>query len=138
MPHSQRYGPRPSRWTIPADSSVASSRDSRELLDAVQVTAPGSIAGVKPGQYSVALNYDGVDVTKPVVKMTDATNLDGCATFSAADKAKVTGKFVWLEWDDNDATRRCGSAGRSARATALERRRSRSNRSMALDHDRQG
>lgn len=102
----------------PEALSVASSRDSRELLDAVQVTAPGSIAGVKPGQYSVALNYDGVDVTKPVVKMTDATNLDGCATFSAADKAKVSGKFVWLEWDDNDATRRCGSAGRSAKAVA--------------------
>jgi len=41
-------------------------------------------------------------------------NADGCQPLSAADAARVKGKVAWLEWDDNDATRRCGSAGRAA------------------------
>ncbi len=100
----------------PAALTVASSQDNFNLLDAIQVTSPAAIAGTKAGQYSVAFDYAGLNLTKPVVKMTQATNLDGCAPFNSADTAIVTGKFVWLEWDDNDATRRCGSAGRSANA----------------------
>lgn len=102
----------------PAALTVASSQDSFNLLDAVEVKAPANVAGTRPGQVSVAFDYIGYDQTRPVVKMTDATNLDGCKPFSAADKAKVKGKFVWLEWDDNDATRACGSAGRSGNAAA--------------------
>ena len=30
----------------------------------------------------------------------------------------MAGKVAWLEWDDNDATRRCGSAGRAANVRA--------------------
>ena len=30
----------------------------------------------------------------------------------------MNGKVAWLEWDDNDATRRCGSVGRSANVKA--------------------
>ncbi|HEV7809400.1 MAG TPA: S8 family serine peptidase, partial [Candidatus Limnocylindrales bacterium] len=103
---------------VPSALTVASSRDSFNLLDAVEVTAPAAVAGNKPGQVSVAFNYIGFDRTRPVVKMTDATNLDGCKPFNAADKAKVKGKYVWLEWDDNDTTRVCGSAGRSGNAAA--------------------
>ena len=44
--------------------------------------------------------------------------LAGCQPFSAADAAAVLGKFAWLEWDDNDATRRCGSGARTNNAQA--------------------
>ena len=102
----------------PAALTVASSQDNFNLLDGAEVTAPASVAGVVPGQYSVAFDYAGFSLTKPVAKLTDATNLDGCLPFNAADKAIVAGKFAWLEWDDNDATRRCGSAVRSGNAAA--------------------
>ncbi|WP_123745880.1 S8 family peptidase [Saccharothrix texasensis] len=104
--------------STPEALTVASTRDSYVLRDAVEVTAPGSVAGRKPGQYSVAFNYEGLNLTAPVVGMGDAANKDGCLPFSAADKAAVAGKMVWLEWDDNDATRRCGSVGRTNNATA--------------------
>ncbi|ONI83948.1 peptidase S8 [Saccharothrix sp. ALI-22-I] len=104
--------------STPEALTVASTRDSYVLRDAVEVTAPADLAGPKTGQYSQNFNYEGKDVTAPVVAMTDAANKDGCLPFSAADKAAVAGKMVWLEWDDNDATRRCGSAGRSNNATA--------------------
>jgi len=97
----------------PESLSVASSRDAFVLRDAIEVTAPPAVAGVKAGQYSVALDYAGVDVTDDVVKLTQPDNLDGCAPLNAADAAIANGKIVWLEWDDNDATRRCGSVGRS-------------------------
>ncbi len=104
--------------STPEALTVASTRDEYVLRDAVEVTAPAGSAGPKPGQYSQNFNYEGKDVAAPVVAMTDAANKDGCLPFSAADKAAVAGKMVWLEWDDNDATRRCGSAGRSNNATA--------------------
>ncbi|GAA3877643.1 S8 family serine peptidase [Saccharothrix violaceirubra] len=104
--------------STPEALTVASTRDAAVLRDAAEVTAPGAVAGSKPGQYSQSYDYAGKDTTKPVVKLTDPANLDGCLPFSAADKAAVAGKFVWLEWDDNDATRRCGSAGRSNNASA--------------------
>jgi subtilisin family serine protease len=97
----------------PESLSVASTRDAYVLRDAIEVTAPAGSVGLKAGQYSVALDYTGVDVTDDVVKLTQADNLDGCLPLSAADAAIANGKFVWLEWDDNDATRRCGSVGRS-------------------------
>jgi subtilisin family serine protease len=100
----------------PEALSVASSRDAFVLRDAIEVVTPPALAGRLGGQYSVALDYSGVDVTGSVVKLTDPANLDGCDPFSAADTAVATGKIVWLEWDDNDATRRCGSAGRSTNA----------------------
>ncbi|OKI30517.1 peptidase S8 [Saccharothrix sp. CB00851] len=104
--------------STPEALTVASTRDAYVLRDAAEVTAPAGSAGKKPGQYSVNFNYEGADVTAPVVAMGDAANKDGCLPFSAADKAAVAGKMVWLEWDDNDATRRCGSIGRADNATA--------------------
>ena len=102
----------------PDAMSVASSRDAFELRDALQVVAPASLVGKQPGQYSVALDYAGVDVTDDVVNLSDPANLDGCNALSAADAARVSGKIAWLEWDDNDATRRCGSVARSANVVA--------------------
>jgi len=101
----------------PEALTVASSRGSSSL-DAVEVTAPGDVAGTTPGQYSLAFDYDGFDKTRAVVKMTDSGNTDGCDAFSETDAANVAGKYVWLEWDDNDSTRRCVSETRTDNATA--------------------
>jgi subtilisin family serine protease len=103
----------------PEALTVASVRDSYVLRDGAEVKAPAGVTGVKPGQYSQ--NYTGyptLDLTKPAAKLTDPANLDGCQPFSAADKAAVAGKFAWLEWDDVDATRRCGSGARTNNAQA--------------------
>ncbi|GAA3575661.1 S8 family serine peptidase [Amycolatopsis ultiminotia] len=100
----------------PEALTVASSRDAGELRDAVEVKAP--ITGQQPGQYSQDYTeYDSLDVTLPVVPLSEDNNA-GCNAYSAEDKAKVAGKIVWLEWDDNDATRACGSAGRADNAAA--------------------
>ncbi|MBV9950575.1 MAG: S8 family serine peptidase [Acidimicrobiia bacterium] len=93
--------------------SVASTRDSYELLDALQVTQPTSKAGLEPGQYSEAFDLTGYSKTAPVAHLTGA-NADGCD----AIPGRYSGKFLWLEWDDNDATRRCGSATRTDNAAA--------------------
>jgi subtilisin family serine protease len=93
--------------------SVASTRDSYELLDALQVTQPAAQAGLKPGQYGEAFDLTGYSKTAPVAHLT-GTNADGCDPIAT----RLTGKFVWLEWDDNDATRRCGSATRTDNAAA--------------------
>ncbi|MFD9737478.1 S8 family serine peptidase [Umezawaea sp. NPDC059074] len=105
--------------STPEALTVASVRDSYVLRDGADVTAPAGVTGVKPGQYSQ--NYTGyptLNLTKPVAKLTDPANLDGCLPFSAADAALVAGKYAWLEWDDVDATRRCGSAARTNNAQA--------------------
>jgi subtilisin family serine protease len=98
----------------PEALTVASTRDAYVLRDAADVVAPAAVAGQKPGQYSV--NYAGyatLDLTDDVARLNPGPNADGCQPLSAADAALVNGKIAWLEWDDNDATRRCGSAGRT-------------------------
>jgi subtilisin family serine protease len=95
--------------------TVASTRDPFVLRDAVEVTAP--TPGAAGGQYSQAFTgIDTLDLTKPVVPMSDTSNMDGCRPFSEDDKAKVKDKLVWLEWDESDSSRRCGSSGRAANA----------------------
>lgn len=102
----------------PEALTVASSRDVSVLRDAADVTAPATAAGQKGGQYSQNYTgYDTLDATNAVAKLSSA-NADGCAAYSDADKTAVAGKYVWLEWDDNDATRVCGSAGRANNAQA--------------------
>ncbi|NIH84952.1 S8 family serine peptidase [Amycolatopsis granulosa] len=102
----------------PEALTVASSRDASVLRDAADVTAPAGIAGPKGGQYSQNFTgYDTLDLAAPVVKLS-AGDADGCAPYSDADKAAVAGKLAWLEWDDNDSTRACGSAARAGNAQA--------------------
>lgn len=100
--------------------AVASTVDSLQQRDGLRVTAPSSVAGTVAGQMSSAYAWDTNGPTGQPVSGTVATvpgdNADGCDTFSAADAARVAGKVAWLEWDDDDATRRCGSAGRAAKA----------------------
>ncbi|MFC3898814.1 S8 family serine peptidase [Lentzea rhizosphaerae] len=84
--------------------SVANSRDAFSMLDGLE-----SGGRQWPGQYS--LNYKGpLDLTAPVVKL--SSNVDGCRPISES----LNGKIVWLEWDDDDATRACGSGARTDNA----------------------
>jgi subtilisin family serine protease len=102
----------------PEALTVASTRDAGILRDAAEAKAPANAAGQKTGQYSQNYTgYDTLDLTAPVVALS-AANSAGCAPYSAEDKAKAAGKFVWLEWDDNDSTRACGSAARANNAQA--------------------
>ncbi|MGW6937147.1 S8 family serine peptidase [Lentzea sp. NPDC054927] len=94
----------------PEALTVASTRDSFVLRDGAEANGQA-----KAGQYSQNFTgYLGYDKTLPVVKLTQAGNLDGCQPITEA----LAGKYVWLEWDDNDATRRCGSGGRTNNAQA--------------------
>ncbi|UDY22313.1 S8 family peptidase [Nocardioides sp. Kera G14] len=98
----------------PSALAVASSVDAFSLADGLRVDAPASVAGTVVGQFSV--NYDWASaspVSAPVVALS-AGNTDGCDPLSAADASRVAGKIVWLEWDEDDATRRCGSTERDA------------------------
>ncbi|WP_198680512.1 S8 family peptidase [Lentzea terrae] len=84
--------------------SVANSRDSFSQLDGLE-----ALGKQWAGQYS--LNFKGpIDLTAPVVRLT--SDVDGCKPISAP----LAGKIVWLEWDDNDATRACGSGARTDNA----------------------
>ena len=99
--------------------AVASSVDSYQLRDAVQVDAPADLTGLAAGQFSIAYPWaDAPDVSGTVTPLADPTNLDGCSPLSAADAASVAGKIAWLAWDSDDATRRCGSAGRANNVAA--------------------
>jgi len=98
--------------------AVASSVDPYQLRDGLKVNAPAGVAGTAAGQFSIAYPWlDAPDVTGDVVAVT-GTNADGCDAYSAADAAAIKGKVVWQSWDDNDATRRCGSAARGDNAAA--------------------
>ena len=98
--------------------AVASSVDAYQLRDGLRVDAPADVAGVAAGQFSIAYPWQGApDVSGSVVTLS-AADADGCTAFSAADAAAVAGKIAWLSWDDNDATRRCGSAARGNNAAA--------------------
>ncbi|WP_309116769.1 S8 family serine peptidase [Saccharothrix sp.] len=92
----------------PEALAVANTRDAFALLDGV------TVGGVdQPGQYSQNYTgYAGLDLTRPVVAVAAEGNKDGCDAIAQ----DLKGKFVWLEWDDNDTTRRCGSAGRTNNA----------------------
>jgi subtilisin family serine protease len=111
----------------PRALAVASTVDAMQLRDGLQVNAPSAKAGVVAGQNSIAYDYStkGDVLNKQVVALppdpantSGDHNLDGCNTLSADEAAAVAGKVAWLEWDDNDATRQCGSVGRSANVKA--------------------
>lgn len=100
--------------------AVASSVDALQQRDGIRVNAPSGVDGITAGQMSIAYDWPNNGPTKmPVtgdVVAIPGDNADGCEPFSAAETSAVAGKVVWLEWDDNDATRRCGSVGRSGNA----------------------
>ena len=94
--------------------TVAGGVDRFSLLDGLLVTAPAEVSGQVAGQVSADYPWTTEPDVSGVVVNLSAANADGCSALSTADAAKVAGKVAWLEWDDNDATRRCGSAARSA------------------------
>jgi hypothetical protein len=101
---------------------VASTVDSFQLRDGLTVDAPSDVAGTAAGQMSVAYDWanngpSGLPVSGEVVPLS-AANADGCSALSPDDAAAVFGKVAWLIWDDNDATRVCGSVGRSSNVKA--------------------
>ena len=99
--------------------TVASSVDAYNALDGLIVTAPNNLQGTVGGQTSVAYPWvTAPDVSGSVAMPLSAANADGCQPLTGDDAAAVVGKVAWLEWDDNDATRRCGSASRSANVRA--------------------
>ncbi|WP_051266849.1 S8 family peptidase [Nakamurella lactea] len=97
--------------------AVAAVVDPYQVLDGIRVDAPADAAGIAAGQVSVAYDWAGKAPVSGDVVAIGGANADGCSPLSAEDAAKVAGKVAWLEWDDNDATRRCGSA---ARATNID------------------
>lgn len=95
--------------------TVANSVGDTQTFDAVRVDAPAALAGEYPAQNSQ--DYaGGADVTAPVAFV--AGDFTGCAAFTPEQAAAVAGKIAFLYWDDNDATRACGSAARFNNAQA--------------------
>ena len=95
--------------------SVANSVDAYSQLDALHIGSPAGIAGDYGAERSVAYDWtNDPDLSGNVVALTQSTNKDGCDPLNASDAAAVSGKIAFLEWTDDDATRRCGSAARSA------------------------
>lgn len=95
--------------------TVANSVGDTQTFDAVRVDAPEALAGEYPAQNSV--DYaGGADVTAPVAFL--GGDVDGCQAFTPEQAAAVAGKIAFLYWDDNDATRACGSAARFNNAQA--------------------
>ena len=100
----------------PRALTVAASQDDFAQVDSLKVSAPGSIAGEYAASRSA--EYDWVDqpagdVTGEVVRVEEPGNLDGCDPLNASDAAAVDGHVAFVEWDNTDDTRRCGSVARS-------------------------
>ncbi|HKC77789.1 MAG TPA: S8 family serine peptidase, partial [Gaiellaceae bacterium] len=94
--------------------AVANSVDADSITDSVHVSAPASIVNDYSAERSDAYAWaTKPDLSGPVVALSQSTNKDGCDPLDAADAAAVKGKIAFLEWTDNDANRRCGSAARS-------------------------
>jgi len=96
--------------------AVANSVADVMIFDAVEVVGASdeSLLGLHAAQNTVS--YAGTeDVEAPVVHLGEG--IDGCSDLAAyADR--IAGNIVWLDWDDNDATRACGSGARWNNATA--------------------
>ena len=105
--------------------SVAASQDNAQIIDGFAATVEGTSAEYG-ALFSESYTWSGsAPVTAGAVDLGDwnsepssENNTDGCDPFSSADASAVAGKIVLLQWDSNDATRRCGSADRSDNAAA--------------------
>jgi subtilisin family serine protease len=96
--------------------TVANSVGSPQTFDGVQVTAASDPALVGTYAAQNSIDYTGTsDVTAPVAFLGD--QVSGCSSLASSASA-IAGKVVYLWWDDDDATRACGSATRFANAAA--------------------
>lgn len=105
--------------------SVAASQDNAQIIDGFEVTV-AETSTEYGALFSQSYTWSGSKpVTAGAVEIGDwnsepssENNTDGCDPFSSADANAVAGNIVLLQWDSNDATRRCGSASRSDNAAA--------------------
>ncbi|WP_232675943.1 S8 family serine peptidase [Nocardioides sp. R-C-SC26] len=97
---------------------VASTVDASQVRDGLRVDAPSALKGVVGGQVSSAYPWLESEPVGGEVAVLSEGNADGCDPLGDADAAAVQGRIAWLEWDDDDATRRCGSAGRAGNVAA--------------------
>jgi len=94
--------------------AAADTVDAYSQIDTLHATVNG-VPKTLGAQRSVAYDWatePAGDLSGTVVKLTDSSNLDGCDPIAQ----NLSGKVVFLEWTDDDATRRCGSAARSQNA----------------------
>ncbi|GIG27768.1 peptidase S8 [Cellulomonas marina] len=100
----------------PAGIAVANSVASPQTFDAMTVVEASdeSLVGQHPGQNSIA--YTGADVTAPVSFL--GADVSGCEPYTPEQAEAVAGTIVYQWWDDDDATRECGSAARAGNAAA--------------------
>lgn len=92
--------------------AAANSTDAYSQIDTLHAGV-NSVAKSYGAQRSVAYDWTNApDMSGSVVKLTDSSNSDGCDPITQ----NLAGKIVFLEWTDDDATRRCGSAARSQNA----------------------
>lgn len=97
--------------------TVANSVGSPQTYDGVEVTEAPDPALVRTWSAQNSISYAGTeDVTAPVVYLGDG--VDGCTPLDAY-AAQAAGSIVYLWWDDDDATRACGSGARWNAAEAV-------------------
>ncbi|WP_127573630.1 S8 family serine peptidase [Georgenia faecalis] len=96
--------------------AVANSVGDTMTYDAIEVVdaANDALEGLHAAQMTVAYASDA-DVTAPVVYL--GADVSGCTSL-APYAEQIAGNIVWLYWDDNDATRACGSVARWNNAQA--------------------
>ncbi|RNM13030.1 peptidase S8 [Nocardioides pocheonensis] len=98
----------------PSALTVAASEDNYAQLDSLVVSAPAGIAGEYASEHSIAYDWaTDPDLSGDVVRVQQSTNLDGCDPLDTADAAAVNGHIAFVEWTDDDVSRRCGSVKRS-------------------------
>ena len=102
--------------------SVAASEDNGQISDGFTATIAGA-SKTYPASLADTNDWTSQSASGTVVEIGDwsapgggGNNADGCDALSSADAAKVAGRIVLLQWDNNDVTRRCGSAGRVGNA----------------------
>ena len=102
--------------------SVAASEDNAQITDGFTATIGGT-PQTYPASLADANDWTTASARGTVVEIGDwsvapgdGNNPDGCDAFSADQAAKVAGRIVLLQWEANDAIRRCGSAGRVGNA----------------------
>ena len=104
-------GPATSAYAL----TVANSIGATQSADRVKVLSPAGtseIYGRYTTKYDYARHREG-ELTGQVVKA-PASNLYGCAPFTAEEAARLKGKWVYLDWDNTSGAVPCGSAVRFA------------------------
>ena len=103
--------------------SVAASQDNGQIVDGFRATIDGSTSTypiLRSDAYAWSTSPGATGRLTQIgdwgAALGSGNNADGCEAFSPADAAAVSGSIVLLLWDDNDTTRRCGSADRVGHA----------------------